>query len=98
MLGRIEALLARFLLGSRWLMAPLCLGLVAALVIVLVEFFRELAQAVVGFFTLHRAGLLLVFLKLVDLVLVANWVLLILAAAAEFFVPNEPAAGTMRPG
>ena len=98
MLGSIEALLARFLLGSRWLMAPLCLGLVAALVVVLVEFFRELAKTVVGFSAMHSAEVILVVLKLVDLVLVANLVLLIMAAAAEIFVPNEPAAGTMRPG
>src|SRR6267143_1436267 len=39
MLGRVEALLVRLLLGSRWVMAPLCLGLVAALLVVLVEFF-----------------------------------------------------------
>jgi uncharacterized membrane protein YqhA len=98
MLGRIEALLARFLLGSRWLMAPLCLGLVAALVAVLVEFFRELAQTVVGLSTLHSAEVILVVLKLVDLVLVANLALLIMGAAAEIFVPNEPSAGTVRRG
>jgi uncharacterized protein (TIGR00645 family) len=107
MLGRIEALLARLLLGSRWLMAPLCLGLVAALV-VLVEFFRELVQAVVGFSTMHSAEVILVVLKLVvlklvvlklvDLVLVANLVLLIMGAAAEIFVPDEPTAGTVRRG
>jgi uncharacterized protein (TIGR00645 family) len=98
MLGRIEALLVRLLLGSRWLMAPLCLGLVAALVVVLVEFFRELVRAVVGFSTMHSAEVILVVLKLVDLVLVANLVLLIMAAAAEIFVPNEPTAGTVRRG
>ncbi len=98
MLGRIEALLVRLLLGSRWLMAPLCLGLVAALVVVLVEFFRELVQGVVGFSAMHSAEVILVVLKLVDLVLVANLVLLIMAAAAEIFVPNEPTAGTVRRG
>ena len=98
MLGRIEALLVRLLLGSRWLMAPLCLGLVAALVVVLVEFFRELVQGVVGFSTMHSAEVILVVLKLVDLVLVANLVLLIMAAAAEIFVPDEPTAGTVGRG
>ena len=98
MLARIEALLVRFLLGSRWLMAPLCLGLVAALVVVLVEFFRELVQGIVGFSAMHSAEVILVVLKLVDLVLVANLVLLIMAAAAEIFVPSEPAAGTVHRG
>ena len=98
MLSRVEALLVRLLLGSRWLMAPLCLGLVAALVVVLVEFFRELAKTVVGFSAMHSAEVILVVLKLVDLVLVANLVLLIMGAAAEILVPDEPTAGTVGRG
>ena len=98
MLSRVEALLVRLLLGSRWLMAPLCLGLVAALLVVLVEFFRELVQAVLGFTGMHSAEVILVVLKLVDLVLVANLVLLIMGAAAEIFVPDEPTAGTVGRG
>ena len=98
MLSRVEALLVTLLLGSRWLMAPLCLGLVAALLVVLVEFFRELVQAVLGFVGMHSAEVILVVLKLIDLVLVANLVLLIMGAAAEIFVPDEPTAGTVGPG
>jgi uncharacterized protein (TIGR00645 family) len=98
MLGRVEALLVRLLLGSRWLMAPLCLGLVAALLVVLVEFFRELVRAVLGFAGMHSAEVILIVLKLVDLVLVANLVLLIMGAAAEIFVPDEPTAGTVGRG
>jgi uncharacterized protein (TIGR00645 family) len=98
MLGRIEALLARLLLGSRWLMAPLCLGLVAALIVVLVEFFRELVQGVLGLTGMHSAEVILVVLKLVDLVLVANLVLVIMGVTAEIFTVNEPAAGTVRRG
>ena len=98
MLSRVEALLVTLLLGSRWLMAPLCLGLVAALLVVLVEFFRELVRGVLGFAGMHSAEVILVVLKLVDLVLVANLVLLIMGAAAEIFVPDEPTAGTVGPG
>ena len=98
MLGRIEALLGRLLLGSRWLMAPLCLGLVAALIVDLVEFFRELVLGILGFSGMHSSQVILVVLKLVDLVLVANLVLIIMAAAAEIFVPTQPAAGAARQG
>jgi uncharacterized protein (TIGR00645 family) len=98
MLSRVEALLVTLLLGSRWLMAPLCLGLVAAQLVVLVEFFRELVRAVLGFAGMHSAEVILVVLKLVDLVLVANLVLLIMGAAAEIFVPAEPTAGTVGRG
>jgi uncharacterized protein (TIGR00645 family) len=98
MLGRVEALLVSLLLGSRWLMAPLCLGLVAALLVVLVEFFRELVRGIIGFTGMHSSAVILVVLKLVDLVLVANLVLLIMGAAAEIFVPNEPVAGAVGRG
>src|SRR6266446_26001 len=95
---RVEAILAKILLGSRWVMVPLGLGLVAALLVVLVEFFRELVRGVLGFAGMHSAEVILVVLKLVDLVLVANLVLLIMAAAAEIFVPDEPTAGTVGRG
>jgi uncharacterized protein (TIGR00645 family) len=95
---RVEAILAKILLDSRWVMVPLGLGLVAALLVVLVEFFRELVQGVLGFAGMHSAEVILVVLKLVDLVLVANLVLLIMGAAAEIFVPDEPTAGTVGPG
>lgn len=83
----------RHVLGSsRWAMAPLCLGLIAALVIVLVQFFRELAHAVTGFAGMESAGIMLAVLKLIDLVLVANLVLMIIGAAVDVFLPAEAAA------
>jgi uncharacterized membrane protein YqhA len=48
MLRRLEALIAAALIASRWLMAPLYLGLIAALVVIGVEFFKELVTAGVG--------------------------------------------------
>ena len=78
--------------GSRWAMAPLCLGLIAALVIVLVQFFRELAHIVAGFAGMGSADVMLEVLKLVDLVLIANLVLMIIGAALEIFLPTAAAA------
>mgnify|MGYP001549925116 FL=1 len=46
-MGKILAqIVPTILIGSRWLMAPLYLGLIAALVVVIVEFFHELAAIV----------------------------------------------------
>lgn len=47
---RFNSILRTALLGSRWGMAPFCLGLIAALLIVLAQFLRELAQAVLEIF------------------------------------------------
>jgi uncharacterized protein (TIGR00645 family) len=80
MLERLEALIAGTLVASRWLMAPLYLGLIAALVVVIVDFFRELAHSVVGFAVLDSNGIILSTLKLIDLVLIANLVLIMIFA------------------
>ncbi|HTV89060.1 MAG TPA: YqhA family protein [Stellaceae bacterium] len=77
------------LVGSRWLMAPLCLGLVAALLILLVQFARELAHTVTGFAAMRDAEVILAVLKLVDLVLVANLVIMIIEAALAIFLPRH---------
>jgi len=68
-------------------MAPLCLGLIAALLIVLAQFFRELAHAVAGFAAMADSDVILTVLRLVDLVLIANLVVMIVAAAVELFLP-----------
>lgn len=68
------------LIGSRWLMAPLYLGLIAALVVLIVEFFHELAAIVMQLGTLETAAFILAVLKLVDLVLLGNLLLIILFA------------------
>jgi uncharacterized protein (TIGR00645 family) len=80
MLKRLEAVIEAALIASRWLMAPLYLGLIAALIVVVVEFFRELFHAIAGFITLTADGTILAVLKLVDLVLIGNLVLIMIVA------------------
>jgi uncharacterized protein (TIGR00645 family) len=80
MLKRLETVIEAVLIASRWLMAPLYLGLIAALVLVGVEFFVELARSVAGFAQLDTDGVILVVLKLIDLVLIANLVLIMISA------------------
>jgi uncharacterized protein (TIGR00645 family) len=80
MLQRLETLIAGVLIASRWLMAPLYLGLIAALVVVGIEFFVELARTIAGFAELHTDGVILAVLRLIDLVLIANLVLIMISA------------------
>ena len=80
-MGRIlERVVATVLIASRWLMAPLYLGLIAALLVDGFEFFEELIQTIVGFGRLGPDGTILAVLKLVDLVLIANLVLIMIVA------------------
>src|ERR1700727_2047839 len=80
MLKRLEAVIDAPLIASRWLMAPLYLGLIAALVVVGVVFFEELVHAVAGIGRLDADGVILAVLKLIDLVLIANLVLIMISA------------------
>jgi uncharacterized protein (TIGR00645 family) len=73
-------ILAQVLIASRWLMAPLYLGLIAALIVVVVEFFKELIHAIISFVGLNADGTILAVLKLVDLVLIGNLVLIMIVA------------------
>jgi uncharacterized protein (TIGR00645 family) len=94
---RFNTILRTFLLAGRWAMAPFCLGLIAALVLVLAQFFRELGHAVLGFSELGGSAIILAVLKLIDLVLVGNLVVLIIGAAVEIFLPTGAARVGSRP-
>lgn len=84
-----EKLLASLLIASRWVMAPLYLGLIAVLAVVVVGFFQELTGIVAGFADLHRDGVILGALKLIDIVLVANLVLIVIGAGLDTVVSRR---------
>ncbi|MBV8888106.1 MAG: YqhA family protein [Alphaproteobacteria bacterium] len=81
--NRFERFTVAILLGSRWLAAPLYFGLIGTVIIVLVEFFREWAHLVAGFADITGKDLTLAILKLIDLVLIGNLILILVAAGAE---------------
>jgi uncharacterized protein (TIGR00645 family) len=89
---RFNGLVRGVFLASRWSMAPLSLGLAAALVIVLVQFFRELVHAVTGFVEMDDGAVMIAVLKLVDLALIANLVIMIVGAAIAMLLPRDPGA------
>jgi uncharacterized protein (TIGR00645 family) len=91
MLHAGEKLLANLLIASRWLMAPLYLGLLVALAVVVVAFFRELAGTIGTFTDLHRDGVILATLQLIDLVLVGNLVLIVIGAGLDTVVSRRVA-------
>ncbi|HVH78449.1 MAG TPA: YqhA family protein, partial [Stellaceae bacterium] len=76
----LERIIATVLIASRWLMAPLYLGLIVALLIDGFEFFEELVHTLIGLTKLGADGTILAVLKLVDLVLIGNLVLIMITA------------------
>ena len=83
---KIEIGFERFLFASRWLMAPIYLGLVLAMLVLLVKFGKE----VYGIFnSLARASsgdLITGVLSLVDVALIMNLLIIIVFSGYENFV------------
>lgn len=94
----LERAIEQTIFASRWLMAPIYLGLIAALGILLVIFFRELADAIPTVLTMEETDVILLILTLVDISLAGNLVLIILFSGYENFVSKiGPAQHRDRP-
>jgi len=90
----VEHVLEVVLFGSRWLLAPLYLGMVAALVVILVKFFQKLWTLVAGTVVDDIDEIMLGVLSLLDLALLGNLVLIVILAGYENFVSKIVAART----
>lgn len=94
----LERIIESTIFSSRWLMAPIYLGLIAALFILIVTFFRELAHTLPGVLTMEESDVILLILTLVDISLAGNLVLIILFSGYENFVSKlGPAEHRDRP-
>jgi len=82
----LEAFIEWLIYTSRWLMAPVYLGLIAALAILIITFFRELYLQAPLVLNMDEADIILLVLTLVDLSLAGNLVLIILFSGYENFV------------
>jgi uncharacterized protein (TIGR00645 family) len=84
--GAIENGLENGLFASRWLMAPMYLGLVLALGMLLIVFFRELLVFLPDVLTMTSDKAILAILTLIDLTLAANLLTIVLFSGYENFV------------
>jgi uncharacterized protein (TIGR00645 family) len=88
----VEYGLEGLIYASRWLMAPLYLGLTAALAILVITFFRELVMAAPALYSMQEKEIILLVLTLIDISLAGNLVLIILFSGYENFVSKIEAA------
>ncbi|MGD9816298.1 MAG: TIGR00645 family protein [Hyphomonadaceae bacterium] len=88
----LERMIEWVIYASRWLMAPVYLGLIGALGILIVTFFRELYIQAPQILTIDETEIILLVLTLVDLSLAGNLVLIILFSGYENFVSKIEAA------
>ncbi len=83
---RIERRLELGIFASRWLLAPFYAGLSISLLLLLMTFAKEFIEFVPESFHATPANVIVTILSLVDIVMVANLVLLIVFAGYEIFV------------
>jgi uncharacterized protein (TIGR00645 family) len=79
-------LLEKFIFASRWLQAPLYLGLIVAQVVYVYQFGVELVHLIAGAGTLKEADTMLIVLGLIDVVMVANLLIMVIIGGYETFV------------
>lgn len=72
--------------NSRWIMAPVYVGLAATLVLLSAKFAQELLETIPTVFAVNEEHLVLSCLNLIDLSLVGNLVLMVVFAGYENFV------------
>lgn len=75
-----------FLFSSRWLLAPLYIGMVVALVAIGIKFFQELWHLISHVVSASADDLVLSVLALLDLALLGNLVIIVIFAGYENFV------------
>ena len=88
----MERLIERILFASRWLLAPLFLGLAALLVLLVLQFGIEWARLAVHFPGMQEQDVIGGTLTLIDLVLVASLVVMVMLSGYENFVSKIDAA------
>ena len=84
--NKVERNFEKVLFASRWLMAPMYLGLVLALAVLAVVFLRETVAVLPKVMTMKSNDAILVVLTLIDLTLAGNLLLIVLFSGYENFV------------
>ena len=85
---KLELFVERIVMGSRWLQAPLYVGLVVVLGVVVVKFPFKIWDLISKAISAEEADLVLAVLSLVDLIMVANLVVMVIISGYENFVSH----------
>ncbi|MDX1512791.1 MAG: TIGR00645 family protein [Gammaproteobacteria bacterium] len=82
----MELFIERLLFASRWLLAPLYVGLAIALVALGIKFFQESWHLMSVILVTEEKDLVLVILALIDMVLVGGLLIMVMFSGYENFV------------
>ena len=96
--NKSQSILAGFIFWSRWLQAPLYVGLIVAQTVYVYHFMVELKHLVLGVQGMSATDIMLLVLGLIDVVMIANLLIMVIVGGYETFVsrlnlqdhPDEP--------
>ena len=96
--SKSQSILAGFIFWSRWLQAPLYVGLIVAQAVYVYRFMVELKHLVLDVRGLSETDIMLLVLGLIDVVMIANLLIMVIIGGYETFVsrlnlqdhPDEP--------
>jgi uncharacterized protein (TIGR00645 family) len=87
-MGKTIKSLESVIFASRWLQAPLYLGLIAAQGVYVYQFMHELAHLVSKAGSLSENEVMLIVLGLIDVVMIANLLIMVIVGGYETFVSS----------
>lgn len=82
----MERLIERLIYRSRWVLAPIYLGLSLAVIALTIKFFQELLHLLLDIWVLEEAEMILIVLSLVDLSMVGGLLIMVMMSGYENFV------------
>jgi len=82
----MESIAEKFLYASRWLLAPIYLGLSFGLLILGIKFFQEIVHVIPLIFSTSETDIVLLILSLIDISLVGGLIVMVMLSGYENFV------------
>jgi uncharacterized protein (TIGR00645 family) len=92
--SKLEEITEKLLFSSRWILAPIFLGLSLALLALGIKFFGEAYHLIMDVFIKEESELVLVVLGLIDISLVGSLIVMVMFSGYENFVSTIDAKGT----
>jgi len=90
----VETTIEKAMYRSRWLLAPIYLGLTLALVALAIKFFQEILHMLPLILQMKEADMVLVVLSLIDMAMVGGLIVMVMMSGYENFVSQLDIAET----
>jgi uncharacterized protein (TIGR00645 family) len=92
--SKLEEIIERALFASRWILAPIFLGLSLALMALGVKFFQEAWHVFQHLLTMEESDLVLIVLSMIDIALVGSLIVMVMFSGYENFVSSIDTKGS----